>query len=253
MKIKIFISLALLLAGISVRSQIAVTTDGSAPAASAMLDVKSTTKGLLVPRMTKAQREAIVSPATGLLVFQTNEPSGHYHYNGSAWKQEVDMFSSGVIPSANTLLTFDGTNWVAKSLALSQAGGNTPINNMQPYLAMNYCIALWGIYPSPSGADPFIGEVALFAFGYAPNGWAVCNGQLLPISQNTALFSLIGTYYGGNGVTTFALPDLRGRIAINQGTGPGLSTKYIGEYGGSESVILNVSQMPQHSHTVTYQ
>jgi microcystin-dependent protein len=98
------------------------------------------------------------------------------------------------------------------------------------------------------GANPFLGEIEIVGFNFAPIGWATCDGQLLPISQNTALFALLGTQYGGNGQTTFALPDLRGRVAIHQGQGPGLTNRIIGETGGSESVTLNSSQIPAHTH-----
>jgi microcystin-dependent protein len=96
--------------------------------------------------------------------------------------------------------------------------------------------------------EPYIGQVCLFGFNYAPRGWALCNGQLMSIGQNSALFSLLGTTFGGDGISTFALPDLRGRVAINQGDQPGLSKYAMGQTGGSETVTLNVTQMPQHVH-----
>jgi len=96
--------------------------------------------------------------------------------------------------------------------------------------------------------EPFIGEVAIFAGNFPPRGWAFCDGQLLPVSQNTALFSLLGTTYGGDGRTTFALPDLRGRAAMQPGGGPGLTPRRLGEKVGVETVTLNESQMPQHTH-----
>jgi microcystin-dependent protein len=96
--------------------------------------------------------------------------------------------------------------------------------------------------------EPYIGQVCLFGFNYAPRGWAFCNGQLMSIGQNSALFSLLGTTFGGDGISTFALPDLRGRVAINQGDQPGLSKYAMGQTGGSETVTLNVTQMPQHVH-----
>ena len=98
--------------------------------------------------------------------------------------------------------------------------------------------------------EPFIGEIRLFGFNFAPVGWALCDGTLLPISQNTALFSLLGTTYGGDGRTTFALPDLRGRVPISMGTGVGLSPYDIGEQGGAENVTLTVSAVPAHNHNV---
>lgn len=96
--------------------------------------------------------------------------------------------------------------------------------------------------------DPFIGQIMMFGGNFAPRGWALCNGQLLSIAQNTALFSILGTTYGGDGRTTFALPDLRGRAPIHAGTGPGLSTRKLGQRSGVEDVVLNHLQMPSHSH-----
>ena len=98
--------------------------------------------------------------------------------------------------------------------------------------------------------DPFIGELRCFGFNFAPRGWALCNGQLLSISQNTALFSLLGTMYGGDGRTTFGLPDLRGRVSLAFGQGPGLTNRAQGEQGGTESVVLTAATVPPHTHTV---
>jgi microcystin-dependent protein len=102
----------------------------------------------------------------------------------------------------------------------------------------------------PSTSTAFLGEIMLVPYNFAPRGWAFCQGQILSIAQNTALFSLLGTTYGGNGQTTFALPDLRGRCAISSGQGPGLSPYTLGEVTGSESVTLITTQMPLHSHIV---
>jgi microcystin-dependent protein len=98
-------------------------------------------------------------------------------------------------------------------------------------------------------ADPFVAEIRIFPFNFAPRGWAWCDGQLLPLSQNTALFSLLGTTYGGNGKSNFALPDLQGRAPMQPGQGPGLSLHDLGETGGSETVTLLESEIPAHSHT----
>src|SRR5262245_8397012 len=98
--------------------------------------------------------------------------------------------------------------------------------------------------------EPFIGEIRWVGFNFAPKGWATCDGQLLPISQNTALFSLLGTTYGGNGQTTFALPDMRGRAPLHPGQGPGLSPRDLGEVGGTETVTLTLAEMPTHSHSL---
>jgi microcystin-dependent protein len=99
-------------------------------------------------------------------------------------------------------------------------------------------------------ADPFVAEIRVFGFNFAPTGWAQCNGQLLPISQNTALFSLVGTFYGGDGKSTFGLPDLQGAAAVHQGQGQGLSEYFIGEQEGVQTVTLLTSEMPLHNHNV---
>ena len=99
-------------------------------------------------------------------------------------------------------------------------------------------------------ADPFVAEIRIFPFNFAPRGWAWCNGQLLPLSQNTALFSLLGTTYGGNGQSNFALPNLQGSAPMHPGQGPGLSLHDLGETGGSETVTLLESEIPSHSHAL---
>ncbi|MEO6039226.1 MAG: tail fiber protein [Saprospiraceae bacterium] len=99
-------------------------------------------------------------------------------------------------------------------------------------------------------ADPFVAEIRIFPFNFAPTGWAFCNGQLLPISQNTALFSLLGTFYGGNGQSTFALPDMQGNAPMHPGQGPGLSLRDLGEVSGSETVTLLTSEIPIHKHNM---
>lgn len=98
--------------------------------------------------------------------------------------------------------------------------------------------------------DPFVAEIRIFPFNFAPKGWAVCNGQILPISQNTALFSLLGTTYGGDGKSTFALPDITGRAVMQHGQGPGLSLRDLGESGGEDTVTLLASEVPAHSHAL---
>lgn len=99
-------------------------------------------------------------------------------------------------------------------------------------------------------ADPFVAEIRIFPFNFAPKGWAWCDGQLLPLSQNTALFSLLGTTYGGDGKSTFALPDLQGQAPMHPGQGPGLSLHDLGEPGGSETVTLLESEIPSHPHAL---
>jgi len=141
-------------------------------------------------------------------------------------------------------------------------GGNAPHENRQPGLGINHIIALEGVFPSRSltaeedqsatglsALDPFLGQVSLFGGTFAPRGWAFCDGQLLPINQNSALFSILGTTYGGDGRTTFALPDLRGRAVIGEGNGPGLTSRPLGSRVGEETVTLSEAEMPVHTHT----
>jgi len=100
-------------------------------------------------------------------------------------------------------------------------------------------------------ADPFVAEIRIFPFNFAPKGWAWCDGQLLPLSQNTALFSLLGTTYGGDGKSNFALPNMQGNAPMHPGQGPGLSLHDLGEMGGSQTVTLLESEIPSHSHAVS--
>jgi microcystin-dependent protein len=100
-------------------------------------------------------------------------------------------------------------------------------------------------------SNPFVGEIRIFAGNFAPTGWAFCNGQLMPISQNTALFSLLGTTYGGDGKSTFALPNLQGRAPMHPGQGAGLTERFLGEEGGSSTVNLLTSEIPAHTHAVS--
>jgi microcystin-dependent protein len=111
--------------------------------------------------------------------------------------------------------------------------------------------ALAGLYSGPAAAqvEPYIGQVMCAGFTFAPRGWAEMNGQILPIAQNTALFSLIGTMYGGNGQTTFALPDMRGRAILHVGQGTGLTERWQGEQSGSEANTLSIGQLPPHAHS----
>jgi microcystin-dependent protein len=98
-------------------------------------------------------------------------------------------------------------------------------------------------------SEPFVGEIRMFGGSFAPRGWALCDGQLLQVSQNDALFSLFGTIYGGDGRTTFGLPDLRGRLPVHMGSGPGLTPRPIGQKSGQENVTLNTNELPSHTHT----
>jgi microcystin-dependent protein len=136
-------------------------------------------------------------------------------------------------------------------------GGNQPQSTMQPTLALHPIIAVSGIFPSRGGGtsgtpdEPLLGQIDLFAGNFAPSGWAFCDGQILSIAQNTALFSLLGTTYGGNGITTFALPDLDGRISVGFGQGAGLTNVDLGQEWGVENITLSDSQLPLHTHEYT--
>ncbi len=321
-------------------SQVAVNTDNSAADPAAMMDVKSNSLGLLTPRMSAGERTAIITPATGLIVYQTDQTPGFYYYNGAGWDRLTGMlietdplfstwdkttgisitgsqvsdfntavasnpaevantakvsypladanklagieagaevnvvrdwnavsgdgiilnkpsFSAGIPfpdnPTTGALLYYKGDSWVDSNLSVVNTGSSQAVNNMQPYLTMNYCIALSGIFPSRDAFEAYIGEIMLVGFNFAPRWWALCNGQLLPINQNQALFSLLGTTYGGNGTTNFALPDLRGRSPLHWGSGPGLPTISLGQAGGTETFTITTSQMPAHTHSIIYQ
>jgi len=121
-----------------------------------------------------------------------------------------------------------------------------------PLYCLNFCLLFsLGLTSTQALSDePFIGEVRWFAGNFAPRGWTECNGQLLQISQNTALFSLLGTTYGGDGRSTFGVPDLQGRAMVHEGIGPGLSNRRLGQKSGAETETLTVSQMPSHGHTL---
>jgi microcystin-dependent protein len=140
-------------------------------------------------------------------------------------------------------------------------GGSQPIDHRQPFGTLNYAIALQGVFPprnlsadplalTTGDSDSFIGEVIQFAGTFAPRGYALADGQVLSIAQNTALFSILGTTYGGDGRTTFALPDLRGRTPVGTGSAPGLTPIDLGETTGSETVALTLAQLPGHNHSV---
>ncbi len=188
----------------------------------------------------------------GTIIYNTNSTLGKgiYYWDNTKWipsqtqvpeitaSSPLSIVSNNIKLNAGTfpgqLLSWDGNNWVNTMPKPMQT-----LSNMQPYLALNYCIALYGIFPSRNGADPFVGEIGIFAFNFPPLYWAQLNGQLLSIQQNQALFALIGTYYGGNGIQTFALPDLRGRTPIHAGQGPGLTNRTHAEMGGSETIMID--------------
>ncbi len=115
-------------------------------------------------------------------------------------------------------------------------------------IIMFFILGFFTSPPNVGAQTPFIGEIRMFAGTFAPRGWAFCDGQLIAVNQNEALFSLLGTIYGGDGRTTFGLPDLRGRVPIHQGSGPGLSPRSIGSRSGQEAVTLTVNQLTSHTH-----
>ena len=164
----------------------------------------------------------------------------------------------------------------ADGCVTGSTGSSVPVPILQPYIAMTYVIAIQGIFPPRSrrarnlradgygtnnhtrsgdvfttqSTQPYLGEIMMVSFNFAPKGWALCAGQLLSIQQNAALFSLLGTQYGGNGQTNFALPDLRGRSIVGVGQGLGLSSYNIGQLGGSETVTLLATSLPAHDHLI---
>lgn len=138
------------------------------------------------------------------------------------------------------LLTWDGNNWVAQPPAVQHF--EIDEDNRQPFLAVNFIIAIQGVFPSRNSIhDPTIGEITMFGGSFAPRFWEFCNGQLLPISQNEVVYAILGTTFGGDGRTTVALPDLRGRVPVHSGLdqGPGLSNYNPGQKGGSERIIIS--------------
>ena len=225
-----------------------------APDSKSMLHINSTTKGVFIPKLSTTQQTTLAATLNlthkGLMV--TDSASGNtLYWNGIAWKNFDPTVITTITPlsvvSDNTvafnpgttvgdLITWDGNNWINQQPAVQHF--NIAASNVQPYTALNFCIALVGIFPSRNGIDPFIGQLGLYSFSFAPKYWAQCNGQLLSIAQNQALFSLLGTQYGGNGQTTFALPDLRGRTPIHYGGGAGLSLYNIGDRAGQENNFI---------------
>ena len=222
----------------------------SEPNSRAMLEIKSTTRGFLPPRMTVVQRSTLGASLTkaerGLVVLDSLT-SKQYYWDSAKWtnvtpslKLPFKLISDSVAlnpgTAAGDLVTWDGINWISKQPAPAKL--NLAVDKRQPSLALNYCISAFGVYPSPSD-NPYVGEIRVFGFNFDPLGWFKCDGQLLSIAENDVLFSLIGTYYGGDGQNTFALPDLRGRKPIHKGQGPGLSNRIISERAGTETLFIN--------------
>jgi microcystin-dependent protein len=169
-------------------------------------------------------------PAPGLVLAQGQARYGMTAYAYSSASADGSLL--GLTNAANTT---------------SSMGGNQPFDRMPPFVVINYIMATAGAYPSPGGGatvDPFMGSIELFPLNYSLNGWLPCNGQLLPIASNAALFSLLGTTFGGNGVNNFAMPDLRGRCAVETGSGT------LGQPGGAETHTMSILEMPGHVHVL---
>jgi microcystin-dependent protein len=231
--------------------QIGIGTD--TPDTNAVLTISSTTKGVLIPRLSKAEQTILAgiltTGETGMLI--ADSASGQqWLWSGSGFVSPANFSAKAPISVSATnqvsinagtntgdLITWDGTNWVNMQPAVQHF--TYTLNNLQPYTVINYCIAMVGIFPSRNDAVPFVSQIQAFPFNFAPTGWALCDGQLLAISTNTALFSLVGTIYGGNGTINFALPNLQGSIPIGLGQGPGLSNFTEGQTGGSATVIIS--------------
>jgi microcystin-dependent protein len=188
------------------------------------------------------------SHAFNAVTDQATSASPQGNQLAKAWKAQaktdtVASFYSDNPGNAETALAPD---------AIGSSGSGRPHNNMQPYLTLNFCVALQGVVPSPGGApaavrQPLLGEISICAFGNPPPGWALCEGQLLPIISNQALYSLLGPAYGGDGERNFALPDLRGRVPLNLDPGPNSS---LGQIGGQDVHALSFAEMPAHSHAM---
>ena len=211
MKGKIYLLFFYLFFTSVIRAQsVSINTDGAAAHASALLDIQSDSKGLLVPRMTEAQKGSILAPATGLMIYQTDGLSGFYYFTGNSWTNVASGLSFADGGAAYDFLT------------KSPVTGEINYRKGHGAVGVNYIIALQGTFPPQIGPATYgtvvLGEIRLFAGSFAPVGWAFCQGQLLTINQNQALFSLLGTTFGGNGQTTFALPDLRGATPVQPGT-----------------------------------
>lgn len=234
-------------------AQIGIGT--TTPDAHAVLDITSTTQGVLFPKLTTAQQNVLAGLLTssemGMIVIDATTGLQKV-WTGSAWitvaagsgtvttTAPLSLTTNNLKINAGTnagdLITWNGTIWVNMQPAVQHFSFTE--DNHQPYLVNNYMIALFGIYPSQNDAtQPYVGEIYQCGCNFAINGFALCDGSLLSIAQNSVLFNLIGTTYGGNGQNNYALPDLRGRIPIHQGSN-GVSTYIMGQNGGTESKVI---------------
>lgn len=188
------------------------------------------------------------------ITLTVNQIPNHAHAVSVSSKFGSTNSPEGTVPARSTLNQFTDDSASKESpmgnaATINPTGGSQPHTNLQPYLAIRFIISLYGVFPSTNSggdAEPYMGEMRWVAFGFAPKGWATCDGQLLPINVNQALFSILGTTYGGDGRVNFALPDLRGRAPIHVGSGHTL-----GERGGEQTHTLSNAEMPQHSHALS--
>jgi microcystin-dependent protein len=220
------------------------------PDNNAMLDIESTTKGVLLPSLNAAQQAVLAatltSAQTGMLI--RDAATGNLiAWGGTNWTTPTAATVTATAPltvsstnvvslnpgtATGDLITWDGTNWINMQPATQHF--SYTVDNHQPYLAINFCISLFGIFPTQNDASqPYVGEIIMLGTNFAPVGWQFCNGALLSIASNTVLFDLIGTTYGGDGITTFAVPDMRGRVPVHMGNN-GTSTYTLGEKTGTE-------------------
>ncbi len=197
------------------------------------------------------------SGAETATVFENNLPSHNHNLmassrSGDNTNPTGKSLASGFNPFLHRIYTlFSGGDVVDMSsdAITPTTGGSSSHTNMSPFLTIKCLINLVGLFPVDSAPQPFLGEIRWVAYSNTiPRGWENCDGQLLPVSQNTALFSILGTTYGGDGRTTFALPDMRGRMPMHEGSGPGLTTHSIGQRAGTETVALTINEMPSHAN-----
>ena len=170
---------------------------------------------------------------------------------GNSNMAAANILARGSHSYADRVFSSQNANVDMHSSAISSTGGDQPHTNLQPYLNLTCIIALVGNFPSEGGAGggiPMISEIRWFAHDVVPGNWNRCDGTLLDIAQNPALFSLIGTTFGGDGETNFAIPDLQGRSGMHPGNGPGLTPRSLGQTGGTQTETLSLSQLPQHNH-----
>ncbi|HMI60973.1 MAG TPA: tail fiber protein [Puia sp.] len=256
-RLLLFIRSIMLLAGFIYTSHAAgqVGIGTNTPDPKSILDIRSTTKGVLIPRLSTAQQATLSGTLTasqaGMMVMDAS--SGKLMgWTGTFFTDVTNIAAKAPLTVSATnqvafnpgtavgdLITWDGNNWVNMQPSAAIQHFSFAVDNRQPYLALNYCIAMVGIFPARNDSQPFVSQIQLFPFDFPPRGWAACNGQILAISQNQALFALLGTQFGGNGTSTFALPNLQGRIPVGFGQGQGLSDYQVGQNGGVESNTIS--------------